>query len=145
MIPTQAQKVVVVTPPAAIVDNATVATTVIDTLGYDYCDIYVVIGATDIAMAALKLQESNESGSGFADIDGADFSSDAALPSATADNTVVAFHVNLAGARKRYLDVVATGGDGAAGAFFTILAVLSRGKEAPNSATERGLGQELFV
>ena len=147
MINTQNQKVFLVTPPAAIVDNASPTTNEIDTLNWDYLDIYVVLGATDIAMAALKLTESDASGSGHADISGADFNSNTqsvTLPSATADNTVQAFHVDLLG-RKRYIDVVATAGDGAAGTYVAIIAVLSRGKEHPNSAAERGLAQELFI
>lgn len=146
MIRTQDQKVVQVIAPAAIVDNASWTTTEIDTLGFDYCDIYFMLGATDIALAALKLQESDTAGSGHADIDGADFATDGdGVPSATEDNGIYAIHVNLAGPRKRYLDLVATGGDGTAGAYATAWAVLSRAKESPNSVTERGLTEELFV
>ncbi len=144
MIDTQKQKIVLVTPPGGLLDNASALTAEIDTLGFDYADIYVLIGATDVAMSALKLQESDVSGSGFADVEGGNYATNATLPSATADNTVHAFHVNLLG-RKRFLDVVATGGDGATGAYITIFAILSRGKEAPNTAAERGLAQELFV
>ena len=102
-------------------------------------------------MAALKVQESDNSGmSGAADISGlvygtstlADSSITSSLPSATADNTVFAFDIPLNG-RKRYLDVVATAGDGTAGTYMTVLALLSRGKEVPNSATERGLAAVL--
>lgn len=151
MIDNQTQKIVVLTPPAAIVDNAAFPTATLDTLGWGYCTIYCVLGATDIAMAALKVQESDNSGmSGAADISGlvygtstlADSSTTSSLPSATADNTVFAFDIPLNG-RKRYLDVVATAGDGTAGTYMTVLALLSRGKEVPNSATERGLAAVL--
>jgi hypothetical protein len=144
VINTQNQKIVLLTPPAAIVDNAAVVTGELDTFGFDYADIYVVLGATDVAVATLKLQESDVSGSGFVDVDGGNFATAATLPSATQDNTVHAFHVNLLG-RKRFLDVALAGGDGATGAYFTVFAVLSRPREAPNSAAERGLAQELFV
>lgn len=143
MIQTQDQKIVLVTPPGAIVDNAALATAAIDTKGFDHCDIYVLLGATDIALAALKLRESDDDTT-YADVAGGDFSAAGTLPSATADNTVVGWHVNLLG-KKRYLDVSATGGDGTTGAYITIVAVLSRAKQSPNTAAKRGLGQELFV
>jgi hypothetical protein len=143
MINTQNQKAVLVTPPAAILDNASAVTNSIDTQGWNYLDIYVMVGATDIAMAALKLQTSDTDGS-YADLSGANFATDGTLPSATADNTVVAWHVNLLG-KKRFFDVVATAGDGTAGTYLSIIAVLSRGETAPKTAAERGLGQELFV
>lgn len=145
MIETQNMKIVAVTPPGAIVDNAALTTASIDTLGYDYADIFVHFGAMDIAMVALKLQEA-DADTGYADITGGDFSvSPATLPSATADNTFLAWHVNLAGGRKRFLDVVATGGDGSAGTYCTIFAVLTRARNVPNTAAKRGFGQELFV
>jgi len=147
------QKIIAITPPGAIVDNASLTTASIDTKGYDWCDIYLLIGATDIAMAALKLQESDTDGS-YADITGATFNggtmsdgNTAALPAAsgaTGDNTFHAFRVNLKG-RKRYLDLVATGGDGAAGAYFVAIAVLSRAKQVPATMSTRGLAQEIFV
>lgn len=136
------QKVVVVTPPAAIVDAASLTTAAIDTLGFGFCTILVILGATDVAMTALKVQQSDASGSGFADVTGLDYS--AALPGAGADNTVYAFDVDLKG-KKRYLDVVATGGDGAAGAYFTVIAILSKAQQLPTTATQRGLAATLAV
>jgi hypothetical protein len=132
-----------ITPPAAIVDNAAVTTASIDTKGYKKALIVVYLGATDIAVSALKLRHSDDD-STYADVTGGDYSSDGTLPSASADNTAVAWHVNLQG-KKRYLDVSLTGGDGTAGAYFTALAFLGDAEEMPNSATERGFGQELFV
>ena len=130
--------------PVAIVDNASWTTVEIDTLGYNYATIIVNIGATDIAMAALKVQESDTSGSGFADISGADCDggtdidgSTAALPSATDDNNVVVFQVNLRG-RKRYLDLVATAGNGAAGTFASAVVVLSDSDVQPESVSDTG-------
>lgn len=142
------QKILVVTPPAAIVDNAAVVTGSIDTKGYDYLDVYLVLGATDIAVATCKLQYS-DTDSGYADVPNGSFAtgtlpsgSAASLPSAAADNTVFAWHGQP---KKRYYDVALTGGDGAAGAFFTVFAILSRAKESPNTTAKRGLAQELFV
>lgn len=141
----QATKWVSVTPPAAIVDNAAYTTTEIDTLGFDYCTVAVYIGATDIAMAACKVQESDTSGSGFADIDLLDTDGDisasgtaATLPTATDDNKFVLFEIDLRG-RKRYLDLSITAGDGTSGTFAAAFAILSRGSTSPGNVTaDRG-------
>src|SRR5258707_14028593 len=104
------QKVVGVTFPVAINDNTAYTTVEIDTVDAtlgkaNYATLYVMFGAMDIAVAALKLQESDTTGSGFADVSGGDFSvSPSTLPSATADNLLFAIHVNLRG-RKRFLDL----------------------------------------
>lgn len=139
-------KIVTITPPGAIVDDAAFTTATIDTKGFDEALVCVHFGAMDIAMAALKLQESDDSGmSGAADVDGADFSSDGTLPSATADNTFVGIHVKCGGARKRYLDLVATGGNGSTGTYMTAFVILGKGEASPASATGRGFGQLLYV
>lgn len=139
-----AQKVVAITPPAAIVDNAAFTTTEIDTIGFAQLDIYVMLGALDIALAAFKVTQSDTAGSGHTDIDGADFSSDATLPAATADNNIYAIHIDLRG-KKRYVDLVLTGGDGTSGTYACAWAVLSQAEEMPNTAAKRGLAVELFA
>lgn len=140
----QDTKFVAVTPPAAIKDNASYTTASIDTKGWDYCTIIVQLGATDIAMAALKVQDSPDDIT-FADVDGLDTDGDAdhqgdvaALPSATDDDKFVIFEIDCRYV-DRYLDLVATAGDGAAGTFLSALAILSRGKDSPVSASERGV------
>lgn len=145
------RKLVSVTPPAAIVDNAGYTTAEIDTYGYDYCVINVYLGATDIAMAALKVQESDTSGSGFADVTGLVFGTSAndagstsTLPSATDDNKFFSFFIDLKG-RKRYLGLVATAGDGTTGTYLTAWAELWRGKEPPRTAAQAGYSQRLVA
>lgn len=145
MIAMQNVKFVSVTPPAAIVDNGAYTTAEIDTRGWDYLTYVIYLGATDIAVAALKVTQSDAAGSGHADVTGADFSVlPATLPSATDDNGFFLVHINLAG-KKRYFDLTATAGDGAAGTFLTAFAVLSRGKQMPDSATDQGAVQALTV
>lgn len=136
-------KVVNVTPPAAIKDAASFATTSIDTAGFGKLAVYFSLGATDIAMTALKLQEADDDSS-YGDITGCVYGASGApaLPTADDDNKVFGFFVNLAG-RKRYIDLVATAGDGAAGTFGTCIAVLYNG-EGINTATERGLAANLI-
>jgi hypothetical protein len=142
-----------VTPPAAIVDAGSYTTAAIDTAGYDYCTIIAYLGATDIAMAALKVQESDDSGmSGAADVTGLVVGtsnniagSTSALPSATDDNKAMCFEVKCGGDRKRYLDLVATAGDGTAGSYLTVFALLSKGEAVPVTAAERGFDEILRV
>lgn len=134
--------------PAAIVDNASFTTNEIDTVQngvkYDHVTIIVHIGALDIAMTALKVQESDTTGSGFADITGTVGGTDFTLPTATDDNKVVVFSVNCTN-RKRYLDLVATGGDGATGTYASAIAILTRGKRGPTTATLKNLLAEVVV
>ena len=152
MNPAQHDKFVSITPPAAIVDNASYTTATIDTAGFAYLRVLVYLGATDIAMAALKLQESDDSGmSGAADITGLVYGTSAsiagttsALPTATDDNKCFAFEVDLRG-RKRYIDLVATAGDGSAGTYLAAFALLSRAGDVGVSASDRGFGAILRV
>lgn len=134
--------------PAAIVDDASWTTneidTVVDGVKYDHCTIIFQLGATDIAMAALKVQESDTTGSGFADITGTVGGTAFDLPSATDDNKIVVFSVNLTN-RKRFLDLVATAGNGAAGTYASATAILTRGKRGPTTATLKGLLAEVVV
>lgn len=147
MIPVN-EKIVLITPPAAIVDNAAFGTTTIDTYGFRHCSIYVILGALDIAVGALKVQESDASNmSGATDVPGTVVGTDttdvggaSALPSATADNTVQKFEIDLRG-RKRYLDLHLTGGDGTAGTYACVFALLKRGEQSPTTAAEKGCAQ----
>ncbi len=63
-------KFVSVIQPTALTDNASWTTAEVDTLGWGYATFVFTYGASDIAMTALKLQESSTSGSGFTDITG---------------------------------------------------------------------------
>ncbi len=126
-------------------------TTEIDTVGFDYAEIYVVLGATDIAMTELKVTESDTSGSGHADISGLVYGTDndiegnaSALPSDTDDNKLFKFEIDLR-ARKRYLDLSGTVGNGTTGTFVTAFAVLSKADEAPVTVAGRGMGGCLRV
>ena len=86
----------------------------VDTLGFDSALVLISLGATGASgISALKLQESDASGSGYTDI--VDFDGDAtytdiegstlALPGAGNDDEVWVVHIDLRG-RKRYLKCV---------------------------------------
>lgn len=140
----QAVKTVPVIVPGVIKDNASFTVVEIDTQGFDDCVVKFMLGATDIKMAALKLQESETSGSGQTDITGANFGSPDVLPTATDDNGIFAIYVDCRN-HGRYLTLVATAGDGAAGTYGCAWADLSRGLASPSTATLRGNTRELFV
>lgn len=144
-------KWVSMTPPQAIVDNASWTTAEIDTDGFDYAEVIVYLGATDIAMVALAVTESDTAGSGHANVTGLVFGtstntagSTSTLPSATDDNKIFVFQIDLR-PRKRYLDLTATAGDGTAGTYLTALVRLSRAEVVPDTATEQGCSQILRV
>lgn len=145
-----------VTPPAVIVDNASLTCNVIDGAGFDYCEIFVYIGATDIATVALKVQESDTKANTTTLTSGADVTglvsgtstniagSTSALPLSTADNTCYKFEIDLK-ARKRYLLPVVTDGDGAVGTYYTVFALLSKPEITGVSAASRGYSEILRV
>lgn len=150
MIPAQNCKYVLVTPPAAILDNTSATTNSIDTAGWDYLQVVCSVGATDIAAAALKLQTS-DTDSSYADLTGAIFGTStnidgatSALPTATDDNKIFVIEVDLRG-KKRYFDLVFTAGNGTAGTYFAAVAILSRGEVAPILAAGRGADEILRV
>ena len=151
-----ASKQFVVYQPQAIVNNAALTCNVIDTLGYRRCRISFYLGATDIALSALKVQEADAKSSSTALTSGADITgavygtstndagSTSSLPSATDDNKIFTVEIDLRG-RKRYLLPAATVGSGSTGAFLCIVAELFDGENVPTTATQKGLAQNLRV
>ena len=127
--------------PAAIIDNASATADVIDCRGFDFALINIQLGATDIALTALKVQQCSTSGGVYADITGATFAGGTgyngatlALPSATDDGQVCPFMIDMRG-KEPFLKVVATFGDGTSGGFIAGVAVLGYGKLPPASST----------
>jgi hypothetical protein len=147
----QQTKFVAVIPPVAIKDNASWTEVEIDCKDYDWLTVIVALGVTDIAMVALKMQETDATGSGEADITGLIWGTSAdiagatsTLPSADDDGKIFVFEVDLR-KRKRFLSLVATAGDGSAGTFLSAVGILSRGDKTPVTAAERGCIQILRV
>lgn len=130
-------KFVNVTPPAAIVDNAAFTTAAVDTKGWNRCTFVASFGAMDIAAASSSVRHSDASNMGSPATlltGGTDFT----LPVDTDDNKIFVFDIDLRG-KKRYLDFEITGGDGSAGTYLSVLAILSEPTIAPDSVTERGV------
>lgn len=151
MIVSQTMKEINVLPPGAIVNNAAYVPNVIDTQGFDYVDIIVQLGASDIAIAAMSLSESDVKASATTltsgvTITGSDYSVlPLTLPSATDDNNLFVWHVPVRGQRKRYLLPVLTAGNGSTGTYLTVLAILSEADIMPSTAAGRGFTQEVFL
>ena len=148
MIHAQNTKIVKITTPVSVGVGAA-TTSVVDTLGYDYCSIIFIGGVMATGYSTLLVQESDASNmadpntitnangdlgfgeTGALNVDG----SAAADPDAT-NNVVYGFEIALGGTRKRYFNVSATAG----GTCLTcIIAVLSRAAEpTPDVLADRG-------
>lgn len=130
-------KYVAITPPAAIVDNAAFTTAAVDCKGYRHLTLVAQFGAIDIAPASSKIRMSDSSDmSSSTDVATGGTDYDLAT-AAGSDNDFHVFEVDLLG-KQRYVDFEITGGDGTAGTFLSVLAILSRPEESPNSAADRG-------
>lgn len=129
--------------PGAIVDDASFTVQDIDTAPngekYDYLTVVCYIGATDIAMAALKVQESDDD-STYTDISGLDYTG--SFPSATDDNKFFTFDIDLRN-KKRYIRLVATAGNGTTGTYMTAFGILGWGTSTPVSTTQRNVAATL--
>lgn len=136
--------------PTATVDNTSATVAEVNTwsgsVQFRQAVFLVYLGTTDIALTALKVRESDTSGSGFSDIaetvfGGVDLP---ALPSATDDGKWYLIEVSNS---KRYLQLVITAGDGSVGAAVTAVCILDNpqllGLEDVLSAA-RGLGGEIL-
>jgi hypothetical protein len=102
----------------ALVEGASATAIPIDCIGYDHCTFLVPLGVMDLAVTALKVQESDTLTEGAlasaADVSGLIAGTSAniagttsALPAADDDGKIWRFDVDLK-KRKRYLSVVAT-------------------------------------
>lgn len=131
-------------PPAAIVNAGSVALLTpgyIDTLGFSSVFFEIELGATDIALTALKVQEADDH-STWVDVPGADFSVlPLTLPSATDDNKQYGILIPVNGLRQRYMKLIATFGSGSSGGYLTAQARLGNPANAPYDGPTQGYAQ----
>jgi len=152
MIGLQGTKLLNIIPPGVIVDNGTYTSTAVDTLGWDWCTFVVTVGATDITMGALKVVMDEDSAIGSStDVTGAVFGTSlndtgatSALPTDTDDNKVYVIEVDCKDV-ERYLDLVATAGNGSTGTYLSAVAILSRGIVNTATAAEAGIDERLIA
>jgi hypothetical protein len=111
----------------------------IDTLGFKYASIDVIYSpftaATSSYASVLKVQESDASGSGQADVTGLSITAGAGSTTGANVGAVARFNVDLRG-RKRYLTVVTSPGNTVA---VVTSARLSKGESHAVTATESGV------
>lgn len=120
--------------------NDTAVGTYVDTLGYGYLTLIFKLGTTTVDMSAIKLQESDTTGS-FVDITGAALT--AASFTATSDGGIGVIALPLDGTRKRYINAVFD--PGAAATIMDGTFILTEANQTPNSDTERGVIQSVFI
>lgn len=145
MIHAQNTKFINAVPPEAIhADTTGFGFTEIDTNGWDYLTIVVTLGDTDIALTALSVTDADVTATSHANITGLisgtsdNIAGDTStLPAADDDDGIFVFEIDLK-TKKRFIDMTITPGDGTVGVFLSALAILSRAKEAPITATQRG-------
>lgn len=128
-----------VTKAAASVAASATHSHEIDTAGFKYASIDVVYSpftaATSAYASVLKIQESDASGSGQADVTGLSITAGAGSTTGANVGAVARFNVDLRG-RKRYLTVVTSPGNTVA---VVTSARLSKGEQHAVTATESGV------
>jgi len=111
----------------------------IDTAGFKYASIDVIFSpftaATSAYASVLKVQESDASGSGQADVTGLSITAGAGATTGANVGAVARFNIDLRG-RKRYLTVVTSPGNTVAVA---TSARLSKAEQHAVTATESGV------
>lgn len=147
MIEIQNTKAVQLVAPQTI--GTTAVSGYVDTLGYDHLRVYYIGAAvaTGALMSALKLQEGDTT-TAFTDISGAVGGTAATggfiipTPTTSATDNIV-FDVNLANARKRYVNISITGT--ATTRTTAVLGVLGRAAVTPNTDTLAGATDIIYV
>ena len=128
-----------VTKAAASVAASATHSHEIDTAGFKYASIDVIYSpftaATSSYASVLKVQESDASGSGQADVTGLSITAGAGSTTGANVGAVARFNIDLRG-RKRYLTVVTSPGNTVA---VVTNARLSKGEQHAVTATESGV------
>ena len=136
----QQTQVYQVIAPQAIKDNAAFTSYVVDTKDADYVEFVENIGATDVAAAVERVYEADVASDTYTLTSGTAVLDVTTKISATADNTIRIIGVNCRNARKRYLQLQVTAGDGTSGTYLAVTAHVRRSGVRGSTATERGVG-----
>jgi hypothetical protein len=139
-----------VIPPVAIKDDAAWVSTILDQntdipSGARGVLFVIALGATDIAMAALKVQQSDAKTNDTTLDGGADLHNVATKPGADDDNKIWLVYVPIAKWTKRYLQLQATAGDGTSGTFMAAVAIYDLPGESEVTAESLGAGNVSIV
>ncbi len=142
-----ATKHVIAIIPISKTNGATATGELIDTKGWDYCDIAIVASTADVVsntLSVLKIEEGDTTSSVATftgAVSGTDYTIATNAFTSTTNQNVWSFHVDCR-ARKRYLRVLCSpqttmviGG----------AAMLSRGEKAPTTSAEAGALNAVYV
>lgn len=143
MIDTQNLQFVQAIPPQSLSGPGDAQQFVVDTAGWEYLTYVSSIGTATAAFDEYCALESNTLTGAFGTVPNSAFGASpnttaAPLPGATNDFTNGAIFIPLFG-RMRYHKFRAKAANGNIG--ISVLAILSRGEQAPSTATLRGLAQ----
>lgn len=147
--------------PISLNDASLGVTNQIDTLGFSGGDLLVVVQFGAIAgsatVTACKLQSSDVTGSGFADVTGCVLGTSAladgsgtsvAFAGGNEDNSSIVFHVPLMEDQKRFFQVVVTGG-GSAALLASAVAIMMPGGTDTNAGLDTlattGAHQQIMI
>jgi hypothetical protein len=146
MLPTTKKVFNAINPASA--NGGAFTSNVIDTLGFDFLEIWAAFGSIGANVSALKVQEADAKTNSTTLTSGADVAgtvvgtdtNDAGgattLPVGTTDNGKVwKFEIDLRG-RKRYIQVQCTAGAGAT--LLAAVAELGRASQVPTTAADKG-------
>jgi len=134
MIHSQMEKVVAAVPTAV---GTSAVTLTIDTLGYDYASVAVLraSNASTVFASVLKIEESDDDSS-YSAVAGMTGGTDFTIPTASTSVASIVKMDVATQSKKRYLKVTATP---AVSVNTVVTARLSRGENAPSSASEAGV------
>lgn len=143
----QTSKVINAIPPTAIKDNAAFVSKVIDTRGLSYGEFHALLGSIDAAAAVFKVMESDEKTDantlGGVPTTVKDLTT---KPGATDDDKTWIVGISFVSAvRKRYIQLQATAGDGAAGTFLAASFVGIPDGVVSSTTSDRGVGNAEYV
>lgn len=132
--PTRFKRISLFKPQLA--DNQTLTSPALDVLKHKFAQIVLEVGASDIGLSDVRLEERNNTTDSWTVVPNSAVSS--TLLTATAvDNKCFSWHVTLQG-RKRYVRLTATVGDGTLGANLCAYAITNLDSERINTAAQRG-------
>ena len=135
----------VVTHGADVHDNITTAAgsgNEVDSLGYGECMVVIMVGDID-AVYDVKVQQSDTSGSGFADVTSGAIVQLAATTTNANKVFAISLRKGVGGWTKRYLNVNHVAADGTEGVNSSIVAILNKGETKPEAS--QGLTQDIKV
>lgn len=137
--------------PAAVAKNTAGVGVEIDTKPNDigsaeYLTVLFELGANDSGLTVLNMQASDISGTYTGAYAGLDFSvAGQTLPAANSTNIIYAFHIDLRGKPRYWKLFFTTANVGVNGVVASATAILSRNQILADTASKRGVAQELFV